>query len=64
MKVNYQEIIQIPASELKLILRKQRTLTNRQKIQTLYWLESGNCQSITEVSERLGVHRSTVHRWL
>lgn len=64
MKVNYQEIIQIPASELKLILRKQRTLTNRQKIQALYWLKSGNCQGITEVSERLGVHRSTVQRWL
>ncbi|HEY9808886.1 MAG TPA: helix-turn-helix domain-containing protein [Halomicronema sp.] len=64
MKVNYQQIIQMPASELKLILKKQRTLTNRQKIQAFYWLKSGNCQSITEVSERLGVHRSTVQRWL
>ncbi|OCR01979.1 hypothetical protein BCD67_05725 [Oscillatoriales cyanobacterium USR001] len=62
MKVNYQEIIQIPVSELKLILRKQRTLTNQQKMQAVYWLKSGNCQRITEVSERLGVHNYNLMR--
>ncbi|MBD0303175.1 MAG: helix-turn-helix domain-containing protein, partial [Tolypothrix sp. T3-bin4] len=64
MKVNYQERIDLTADELKIILSQQRTLPNRQKIQALYWLKSGALQSLTDVAERLGVHRITVHRWL
>jgi putative transposase len=64
MKVNYQERIESTARELKILLTQQRTVTNRQKVQTLYFLKSGSCQSITEVAERLGVHRTTVQRWL
>jgi putative transposase len=40
------------------------TITNRQKIQALYWLKAGSSQSLTDVAERLGVDRITVHRWL
>ena len=40
------------------------TITNRQRIQALYWLKAGASQSLTDVAERLGVHRITVHRWL
>jgi hypothetical protein len=36
MKVNYPERIDATARELKIILSEQRTITNRQKIQTLY----------------------------
>jgi transposase len=64
MKVDYQERIDLTALELKIILSEQRTITNRQKIQALYWLKSGSSQSLTDVAERLGVHRITVHRWL
>ena len=64
MKVNYQERIDLTAQELKIILSEQRMITNRQKIQALYWLKTGYSQSLTDVSERLGVHRITVHRWL
>lgn len=64
MKVNYPERIDATARELKIILSQQRTITNRQKIQTLYWLKSGLSQSVTDVAERLGVHRVTVQRWL
>jgi hypothetical protein len=64
MKVNYPEIIDATARELKIILSQQRTITNRQKIQTLYWLKSGFSQSVTDVAERLGVHRVTVLRLL
>ena len=64
MKVNYQERIETPASDLKIIVGQQRTITNRQKVQALYFLKAGSCQSITDVSERLGVHRTTVQRWL
>jgi transposase len=64
MKVNYPERIDLTADELKKILSQQRTLTNRSKIQALYWLKTGYSQSLTDVAERLGVHRITVHRWL
>jgi putative transposase len=45
-------------------LSEQRTIINRQKIQALYWLKAGLSPSLTDVAERLGVHRITVHRWL
>jgi len=64
MKVNYQKRIEDTATELKIIMSQQRTVTNRQKIQALYLLKSGSSQSITEVAELLGVHRITVQRWL
>jgi transposase len=63
MKVNYQERIEASTTELKIIMNRQQTVTNRQKIQALYLLKSGKSQSITEVSELLGVHRITVQRW-
>ncbi|WP_019487690.1 helix-turn-helix domain-containing protein [Kamptonema formosum] len=64
MKVNYQERIDLSVGELKIILSQQRTITNRQKIQALYWLKAGLSPSLTDVAERLGVHRITVNRWL
>ena len=39
-------------------------ITNRQKIQALYWLKAGYSPSLTYVAEPLGVHRITVNRWL
>jgi putative transposase len=45
-------------------LSEQRTVTNRQKIQALYWLKAGYSPSLTDVAERLGVNRITVNRWL
>jgi len=60
MKVNYQERIEDAAAELTIIMLQQRTVTNRQKVQALYWLKSGLSQSITDVTEILGVHRITV----
>lgn len=64
MKVNYQERIDLSVGELKIILSEQRTIVNRQKIQALYWLKAGLSPSLTDVAERLGVHRITVNRWL
>ena len=64
MKVNYQERIDLTSEELKTLLSQQKSLINRQKIQTLYWLKAGYSQSVTDVALRLGVHRTTVHRWL
>jgi putative transposase len=64
IKVNSQEIIEEAVPELKILMQQQRTITNRQKVQALYLLKSGSSQSITEVSELLGLHRITVQRWL
>ncbi|MEG3959012.1 helix-turn-helix domain-containing protein [Microcoleus sp. herbarium2] len=64
MKVNYQEIIEATVSELKIIMQRQRTITNRQKGQALYWLKSGSSQSITDVAELWQVHIITIQRWL
>jgi len=62
MKVNYQEKIEAIATELKIIMDRARTVSNRQKVQALYLLKSGLSKSITEVAELLGVHRITVQR--
>jgi putative transposase len=64
MKVNYQERIEATVSQLKIIMQRQRTVTNRQKVQALYLLKSGSNQSITEITEIWQVHRITVQRWL
>jgi transposase-like protein len=64
MKVNYQERIEATVSELKRIMQRQRTISNRQKVQALYLLKSGSSQSITGVAELWRVHRVTVQRWL
>jgi putative transposase len=45
-------------------LSEQRTIINRPKIQVLYWLKAGASPSLTDVAERLGVYKITLHRWL
>jgi putative transposase len=64
MKVNYQQRIKVTVSELKIIMQRQQTITNRPKVQALYLLKSGSSQSITDVAELLEVHRITVQIWL
>jgi transposase len=64
MKVNYQERIEASATELKIMMARARTVSNRQKVQALYLLKSGLSPSITEVAELWRVHRITVQRWL
>jgi transposase len=63
MKVDYAARINLTSAELKTLLNRQKSVTNRQKLQSLYWLKSGYCESITEVAQLLGIHRTTVHRW-
>ena len=63
MKVNYANKIDLSSDELKYLLNQHKSLTNGKKIQMLYWLKTGYCQGITEVSRLLGVHRTTIHRW-
>jgi putative transposase len=64
MKENYQERIEASATELKIMMARARTVSNRQKVQALYLLKSGLRKSITEVAELWRVHKITVQRWL
>jgi putative transposase len=64
MKVDYQEKIDLSVGELKIILSEQRTITRSTKNSGTLLLKAGYSPSLTDVAERLGVHRITVHRWL
>ena len=63
MKVNYKAQINLTLEEIKSLLCEQKTSTNRNKLQVLYWLKLGEVQTITKAAELLGVHRTTTQRW-
>ncbi|PSB61275.1 transposase, partial [filamentous cyanobacterium CCP1] len=52
------------AEELKDLMHQQRQADDRERIQALYLLKSGQCQQVQQVAKVIGRHRSTVHRWL
>jgi putative transposase len=49
---------------LKKLLGKQKTGKTKERLQALYWLQSGQSQTVHELALRLGHHRTTVSRWL
>ena len=49
---------------LKKLLGKQKTGKTKERLQALYWLQSGQSQTVDELALRLGHHRTTVSRWL
>ena len=49
---------------LKELLGKQKTGKTKERLQALYWLKSGQSQTVDELALRLGHHRTTVSRWL
>jgi DNA-binding MarR family transcriptional regulator len=62
------EILKIEIGEsldsLKKLLGKQKTGKTKKRLQALYWLKSGQSQTVNELALRLGHHRTTVSRWL
>lgn len=52
------------ADELKACMAQQRTATQRSKLQVLWWLRTGQAQTIQQAVDWSGYHRSTVSRWL
>jgi hypothetical protein len=44
MKVNYRDEINLTVEDIKALLRAQKNSTNRNKLQVLYWLKSGEVQ--------------------
>ena len=51
-------------TELKKLLRKEKTGSGKERIQLLYLLKSQKAQTIKQASELLGRHRVTLQDWL
>lgn len=49
---------------LKELLSQQKTGKTKERLQIIYWLKSGQSQSVDELASRTGHHRTTVSRWL
>lgn len=56
--------IQESAEYLEKSLHKARTVSQKEKLQMLWWLKSGQVKQHQEVAQRLGRNRSTITRWL
>jgi putative transposase len=50
--------------KLKELLSQQKTGKTKERLQILYWLKSGQSQSVDELASLSGHHRTTVSRWL
>jgi transposase len=49
---------------IKELLSQQKTSKTQQRMQVLYWLKSGQAQTVEELAALSGHHRTTVSRWL
>ena len=52
------------AEELKQQLKKQKKGQEKERLQMLYWLKSGQVKSRQELAHRLARNESTIYRWL
>jgi len=57
-------VIEEGVEDLKALMRQQTQLGNKERIQLLYLLKSGQAQTITQASDILGRGRATLQRWL
>lgn len=51
-------------ADLKQLLRTQKTASDKERIQLLYLLKSGQASTVESAAELLGRHRVTVQKWL
>ncbi|NJN49700.1 MAG: helix-turn-helix domain-containing protein [Alkalinema sp. RL_2_19] len=63
VRVSQVEIIE-SSDTLRDLMQQQQTLEGRERLQCLYWLKSGQVESVTAVARLLGRHRVSVQRWL
>jgi transposase len=58
--------LEIPESEseLKKQLHHVREAVQKEKLQMLWWIKSGQVKQQQEIGQRLGRHTSTVTQWL
>jgi putative transposase len=57
-------VIQEAETDLKALMRQQKQVGDKERIQLLYLLKSGQAQTITQAAELLGRGRATLQRWL
>lgn len=50
--------------ELTEQLKQAKTLTDKERLQVLYWLKQENAPSISTIAKAIGKHRNTVQTWL
>lgn len=50
--------------ELKQLLRQQKTVSNKERVQLLYLLKSKQAKTVQEATQLLGRHRVTVQEWM
>ena len=56
--------IQESAEELKALMEQQQKASQRRKVQVLWWLKTGQSQTVNQLATMGGQHRTTVSRWL
>ncbi len=56
--------IQESAEELKRIMNEQSRAKLRERLQILYWIKTGSCQTIQELADHLGRSKSAIVKWL
>jgi len=64
MKVNYQKVITEQPTELKQRQNQQKNITGFRKVKALYLLKMGQVETVSNLSDYVGVHRVTIQRWL
>ncbi|MUL35094.1 helix-turn-helix domain-containing protein [Gloeocapsopsis dulcis] len=58
-KLQIQETIE----QLKELLKQQTIVSGLEKIQALYWFQTGQIKTVTGIATALGKNRTTIHRW-
>lgn len=57
-------VIQETVEDLKTLMHQQAQTGDKERIQLLYLLKSGQAQTITQAAQMLGRGRATLQRWL
>jgi transposase len=57
-------VIEESVEDLKTLMRQQTQVGDKERIQLLYLLKSGQAQTVTQAAQLLGRGRATLQRWL
>lgn len=51
-------------SELKQLLKSQKTVDGKERVQVLYLLKTNQVKTVQQLAQLIGRNRATVQRWL
>jgi transposase len=57
-------VIEEGVEDLKALMRQQTQVGDKERVQLLYLLKSGQAQTVTQAADILGRGRATLQRWL